>query len=153
MENLNEKINGNIKYKFAIVVLSIICVIMAVESLIIIKNVNTRKTQLSGIDNKLNKKYINKKIQYNEIINSLNEMNNVKILDFNNDKVKDIITINLEIIDNKKNIQNDFTKIEKIKGFYNIASIKTGDYKDENKDGTFKIQLSVNFTKDMKKEV
>lgn len=149
MDDLNQKINNNIKYKFIIVILLFIGIILAAKSLIIIKNVNTKEIEVNNIDKKPNKEYVTKRIEYSEIINSLKEINQIKILSFNNEKVKDIIAINVEITDNSDNIQNIFNKIKKMKGFYSIDSIKIDDYKDK----TLKILLNINFTKAMQKEV
>ncbi|ANP69775.1 hypothetical protein GTH52_02785 [Clostridium tyrobutyricum] len=129
------------KYIYIIISMSVLCFIFIVKNFYIIRSINEKQDELIRIERKFNRLNIKKETSYSDTINSLKNIEGIKILSFMNNNKGYIAVASITLKDSNK-VKNTFEKIKMIKNFYCVDSIKVDTYTDKNLGHIININFS-----------
>ncbi|MBV4418623.1 hypothetical protein KM800_04675 [Clostridium tyrobutyricum] len=129
------------KYTYIVISMSVMSCIFIVKNFYITRSINAKQDQLIKIERKFNSLNIKKETSYSDTINSLKNIEGIKILSFMNNDKGYIAVASIELKDSNK-IKDTFQKIKMIKNFYCIDSIKIDNYTNKNLSQVININFS-----------
>lgn len=129
------------KYIYIVISMSVMSCIFIVKNFYIIRSINEKQDQLIKIDRKFNSLNIKKETSYSDTINSLKNIEGIKILSFMNNDKGYIAVASIKLKDSNK-IKDTFQKIKMIKNFNSIDSIKIDNYTNKNLSQVININFS-----------
>ncbi|MCH3964160.1 MAG: hypothetical protein LKE46_07765 [Clostridium sp.] len=142
MEHLKYRFLNNIKYKSILSILLAILVVLMLQNTITMKNMSSKKSELYILNKNIYSLETQDKVDYSKMIDSLKQIKDIDILNFESSKEKNKITSVIETEGNDTKIQNILEQIEAIDKFHSIDSITISEFNNKNKNMKATIYVS-----------
>lgn len=142
MEYLKYRFLNNIKYKSILCILLAIWIVLMLQNTIIMRSMSSKKSELYILNKNTYSIEAQDKVDYSKMIDSLKQIKDIDILNFESSKGKNKITSVIETEGNDTKIQNILEQIEAIDKFHSIDSITISEFNNKNKNMKATIYVS-----------
>ena len=112
------------------------------QNTITMKNMSSKKSELYILNKNIYSLETQDKVDYSKMIDSLKQIKDIDILNFESSKEKNKITSVIETEGNDTKIQNILEQIEAIDKFHSIDSITISEFNNKNKNMKATIYVS-----------